>query len=187
MFKPNIEQADLASGDPANVMNESPAEGKMTPEYKEVEGTWLALTSVSAPSDRFLQVSTRPVSGAQWTSEMENLKGTWLALTSVSAPSDRFLQVSTRPVSGAQWTSEMENLKNSRLITTSDGDIDDDFDAVLVDNTDMHVQDDIFDSVTKLSENILEDTPERENSTVRQRKSKVTKASPPAVAGELSE
>ncbi|TPP60702.1 hypothetical protein FGIG_00704 [Fasciola gigantica] len=79
-----------------------------------------------------------------------------LALDGDNGPcpaSNDLLYVSARPVSGARWTSSVQDIETAQLAPPLGLDTDNDSDAVVVDDTDLHVPDDIWDSVTKPNEN----------------------------------
>ncbi|KAF6780162.1 hypothetical protein AHF37_01085 [Paragonimus kellicotti] len=84
-------------------------------------------------------------------------QGTWLELNLPRLPTsphepklgpNASFHVSPRSVSGARWSSEVKQLKH-----TGDSDTDYDFDAVLVDDTDLNVPDDVWDSTAKTADN----------------------------------
>ncbi|KAF5403028.1 hypothetical protein PHET_03580 [Paragonimus heterotremus] len=103
------------------------------------------------------RLNTSTTVGRNWSPECHEIEGTWLELnlprlrTPPNEPSlgpNASYHVSPRSVSGARWSSEVKQLKHA-----GDSDTDYDFDAVLVDDTDLNVPEDVWDSTTKTADN----------------------------------
>ncbi|GAA27407.2 hypothetical protein CLF_101452 [Clonorchis sinensis] len=109
--------------DVCNICPSAP-ERDSSPECKEVEGSWLELTH---PPNNTLPPSPRDPRLCP----------------------DSLFRVHARSVSGAHWSSEVKPIKTSQLGgPDGESDDEDDFDAVLVDDTDLHVPDDIWENTT---------------------------------------
>ncbi|KAF7260499.1 hypothetical protein EG68_06288 [Paragonimus skrjabini miyazakii] len=108
-------------------------------------------------SEPAVRLNTSTVIGRNWSPECHEIEGTWLELNLPRLPTSHHepilgpkasFHVSPRSVSGARWSSEVKQPKH-----TGDSDTDYDFDAVLVDDTDLNVSEDAWDSTAKTADN----------------------------------
>ncbi|KAF8567790.1 hypothetical protein P879_01420 [Paragonimus westermani] len=141
-------------GDPTSFVDTSPVGS-----YREQQTVAYSKLCTEDELDSGLvpQLNTSAAVGRNWSPECHEIEGTWLELNLPSLPtspheprlgSNASFHVSPRSVSGAQWSSEVKQLKH-----TGDSDTDYDFDAVLVANTDLNVQQDVWDSTAKIADN----------------------------------